>query len=69
MSRVKRDFLARGGKRGAHTYTYRFTAYRIPSCNFVCIYSLMGCVYVTVIGFGTACVHSGYGQQCDAVQV
>ena len=51
------------------TYTYRFTAYRIPSCNFVCIYSLMGCVYVTVIGFGTACVHSGYGQQCDAVQV
>ena len=46
--------------RGELTRTASFAAYRIPSCNFVCIYSLMGCVYVTVIGFGTACVHSGW---------
>ena len=39
---------------------YRFAAYRVPSCDFVCLYSLSGCVYVTIMGYGTACVHAGW---------
>ena len=39
---------------------YRYTAYRMPACNFVCFYSLDGCVCVTIMGYGSVLVHAGF---------